>query len=512
MTSTSHDRKWRVFAPLGLFLGTLLLRLPLVGGPPFTDDGTYVCSAALSLDSSQGMQILPVHAYPSLLASVAAHSSTPFLPFRVADAFVAAGASVMLFLFLSRWAHAAAAFVAAASWSLADNLPLFAEAGFKNSITAATVVYLAALWFLTYRTAWAPFWAGLLIPAAVILREPFLPIVIVSLYLAFALHGMRGLLLHIGGLAVGGSVLLGWTWLYRGSPGVVLERYRDLAMVYEEMVRLGRDVRAERWTSLKQSARATMWLAPTALLGLGWLIAPGRDQRVAKGLAVLLFLPPLPEILGKLCVPYHWAQLLLGVAFLGAMGLNWLSSVMRSVGNRWVTIVTYCALAWLIGELDGRSVYQAYRDGLRLSREFAPVMVWGDWNHPAVARSAYLEQAKYIRDNTSPDDRVVVSGAYEVLYPLSGRLPPSAFTCDLTFMSCMRYPERRPELVEQLRQHPPRLVIETLRFPVELKDYWPDFDERYCLAKEFPLDESKHYGGHGARVWELIDRGGAGRE
>src|SRR5205823_5292322 len=124
------------------------------------------------------------------------------------------------------------------------------------------------------------------------------------------------------------------------------------------------------------------------------------------------------------------------------MGLHWLSAVDRSP-SRWLTIGGFAAVAWLVGELDGRSVYHAYRDGYRLSREFAPVMVWGRWDDPAVERSIYLEVAKYVRDQTTPDDRVVVSDGFFVILPLAGRFPPSEFTASLTFMSSMRYPERR---------------------------------------------------------------------
>ena len=252
------------------------------------------------------------------------------------------------------------------------------------------------------------------------------------------------------------------------------------------------------------AGKLTVWLFAPALLGLCWLLAPGRGARVAKGLALLLFMPPLYEIFAKPCTPYHWAQLVLAIAFLGAMGLHWLSSIDRSP-NRWLTIGGFAVVALpLRVNLTAVPLYRAYRDGFRRSREFAPVMVWGRWDDALVEKSLYLEVAKYIRDTTTADDRVVVSGLQFVLLPLSGRLPPSAATADLTVMSELGYPERRPDLMKMLRQHPPRLVYETLRLssPVPLTDFWPDFEQRYRLARTFPKNDRQHYG-MGARVWEL---------
>jgi hypothetical protein len=494
----------RFLAPLMIFLGTLCLRLIFVGGPPRSDEGIYAFNAEMVWRGARAFSMAPINLYPPLVRWVGMPPSTPLLAFRIADAFIAAGAAVMLFVFLSQWTESLIAFVIASAWSLASNQFVFIDAGFKNSIMAATLVYLGALTYLSSRSRLSPFWAGLLIPVAVFLREPFFPILIVSLCLTAALHGRRGIMIHVAGLGVAGFALLLWLYLFRGPPSEILGYYLgDMPKVYAAWPRLGTDTAQERWLNLRSAFKSTIWLLPPALLGVGWLLAPGRGERVAKWLALLLFLPPLYEIFAKLCLPYHWAQLLLGIAFLGAMGLRWLSSIDRSP-KRWLTIGGFAVVAWFAAELDGRATYRAYRDGFRRSREFAPVMVWGRWDDTLVERSLYLEVARYIRDMTTADDRIVVSGYHEILFPMSGRLPPSAATADLTIMSELGYPERRPDLMEMLRRHPPRLVYETFRFtsPVPLTDFWPDFERRYRLARTFPKDSRQDYG-FGARVWEL---------
>ncbi len=441
---TPRVLSWNLFAPLMILLGTLFLRLLLLGNPPFSDEGAYVFTADMVWRGERAFPVAPINFYPPLVRSLAMPSdATPYLQFRIVDAFVAGGAAVMMFVFLSRWTESWIAFAMASAWSVASNLPVFTNAGFRNSIMAATLAYLGALSLLSSRSRWAPFQAGLLIPLAVFLREAFFPVVVVSLALAAMLHGRRGLVIHIAGLSVAGGMLLLWLWLFRGPPAEILEYYRlDLPMFFAEAARLIPS--NNRWLSLREALEPTIWLLPPAFLGFGWLLFAGREQRVAKTLAVLLFLPPLYEIFAKLCIAYHWAQLLLGVVFLGAMGLHWLHMLDRSAG-RWLTIGGFAVAAWLAGELDRRAVFRAYREGYRLSREFAPVMVWGDWDDPSVNRSYYLTVANYLRQNTTPDDRIVVSGGGHPLLALSRRVPPSATAFDLTYMSAMRYADRRPE-------------------------------------------------------------------
>ena len=492
-----------LLAPLAVFLLTLFLRMLVVGGPPSNDEGYYAFNADLAWRGAGIYQISPINFYPPLIRWAGMPPETPFLHLRIADAFVAAGAAVMVFFFLSRWTESWVAFAMASGWSIASNLPLVVESGFRNSIMAATIAYLGALWFLSSQSRWSPFWAGLLIPLAVFMREAFFLVVIVSLYLAAMLHGRRGLMVHVAGLVTAGCALLLWLDLFRGPPLEILGYFRVEIPTYYDKLTRWREIDTERWAYLRTTLRFTMWLMPPAFLGVVWLLVPGRGERVAKGLAILLFLPPLYEIFTKYCLPYHWAQLFLGIAFLGAMGLHWLLSVCRSSNRGWLMIGGLAAVAWLVGELDARTLYRAYREGYRLSREFGPVMVWGRWDDASIERSRFLEMAKFIRDRTTSDDRIVASPFLHGLYPLSGRLPPSTSSADSFLMSVMRYPVRRPDVIEMLRQHPPRLVFENLRYPVEFTDFWPDFESRYRLARTFPEDLNKYTGNLQVRVWEL---------
>ncbi len=264
-----------LLAPLGVFLLTLFLRMLVVGGPPSNDEGYYAFNADLAWRGAGVYQISPINFYPPLVRWAGMPPETPFLYLRIADAFVAAGAAVMFYFFLLRWSDSPSAFAMASGWAIAWNFPFLIEAGFRNSIMAATFAYLGALRILSARSPWAPFWAGLLIPIAVFLREAFFPIVIVSFYLAVMLHGRRGLIVHVAGLATAGCALLLWLYLFRGPPSKSSGTTAwEIPMYHNAAVGGWRgDQCRAGWGYFRIVLRMTMWLMPPALLGIGWLLA-----------------------------------------------------------------------------------------------------------------------------------------------------------------------------------------------------------------------------------------------
>ena len=323
------------------FLLALMMRLSLIGGPPFTDEGVYAGAAYVGQHFGRPPANLPIALYPRLCSLTGLSSRVPYLQLRLTDALWASVAAGTVGLFLLRWVPVRVAVVFASLWVLAAGHPRFVDAGFKNAIWAALIPYLAALRIACGRGKWSPF--------AVVFRAR------------------------------------GWRGRLRVVHAVCL-----LAMV---------------------------------------------------GLARPSF--------------------------------------------------QYLCLAW------------------QQSRSYAPVMVLGRDDVAIKERSLYLSVARTVNQATRPDDRVVVSGFYLGLFPLSDRLPPSPDMMDLTFMEMTGRLSRDSDSVRRLRETPPAVVVETLRFPVPLRSFWTDFDGLYELIREFPTTEARHYGFFGARVWRL--RGLSGR-
>src|SRR5262249_54700090 len=155
---------------------------------------------------------------------------------------------------------------------------------------------------LSVRTRWSPFVAGVLIPAAPLLRESFLLVPIVSIYLATALRGRKGFREHVAGFFAGGILHLAWIIPMRGSPATILGYYRDRTIYLEKHWRID----FVPWHSVKSSLVTFLshssWFLIPACLGLICLM-PARVPRtrrfwVVAGLALLLPISHVFEIFG----------------------------------------------------------------------------------------------------------------------------------------------------------------------------------------------------------------------
>jgi hypothetical protein len=247
----------------------------------------------------------------------------------------------------------------------------------------------------------------------------------------------------------------------------------------------------------------TGWfLAAAAVWGLGGLALDRRTWRAwAAGAA--LAAPHVPEIVGKMCLPYHLAQLGGAVALVAAVGLG---ACGRAVCRGRRRPLGALVLAAGVAAMPARAepMRASYRSGWELSAAFGPVMVEGRWDaSPAVQASFYLSAADYLRRHSGPGDTVQVSGFYAVLYCLADRRPVNPALPDLTASTFARYQIYHPDLYADLRARPPTFVVETRRYALPLEWVWPDFGARYELVADFPNTLPIHYGSFGARVWKL---------
>jgi hypothetical protein len=102
----------------------------------------------------------------------------------------------------------------------------------------------------------------------------------------------------------------------------------------------------------------------------------------------------------------------------------------------------------------------------------------------------YLEVARYVRETTAPNDRVLVWGAYTPIYVMSDRLPASRFvafkrgcgrSAESPFADCWDSgPEMWPLLMRDLAATAPALILDTS--PANLGDDFAPYP-----IKDFPL-------------------------
>jgi hypothetical protein len=483
--------------------GHLAFRAAILGMPPYTDSGVYACMAYFVAEGESVVPNAPINLYPSLLSVVGCHPDAPLFRFRLADAVVCAMAAGITSLLLYRLGGFWPALLLGMGWSLAWLHPVIGNDGLKNPIVPAFGCLSGALLLFSHRNRWAILAGGALIPLMVLLREPLAVASLALLASSMVFQGRRGLAYATLGGSISGCLLLTWVWLFRGSPQRVLEYFGDVAVVFDTLYQPNWEAIARSWSGGK-SAMLSLWLC--GLLGGAAALARHRaaEWRLLL-IAGLLFVFPLPEILFKLPFPYHWMQAGLALAILSIAGLRACGRVSDARSHAAVPWWANAAVGLVLAGSFALN-YPAYQQSLRAARYFAPVMVHGDWDHPCVSQCFYLTLAKYIRENTESDQPILVSGWYYVLYPLSQRMPPDVRIFDLSIATLAKYPERRPEWIEQAKaKTPPAVVVETLRDlgpPPKYADFVRGYPENYALGLEVPTDTPIRYAHFGARVWK----------
>jgi hypothetical protein len=106
---------------------------------------------------------------------------------------------------------------------------------------------------------------------------------------------------------------------------------------------------------------------------------------------------------------------------------------------------------------------------IMLTAHYGALLSW--WRAPEVFYAAYpwphhLEQLggemgtiQYLRENSTPEDRVFVWGTQPVIYFLSRRHPPTRFISNLGLISLWGPPAWKQELLRDLRRAPPRFIV-----------------------------------------------------
>lgn len=479
----------------------IALRLSMIGGPPFTDAGTYQYNAWLAHEVSGSLPTAPINFWSWIAGLVGQPLDTPFVNTRILDAIVAgsaAGAFGWLLLGVVGWRTAG---ILASAWAIVSATPAFSDAGFKNPIDIAFLPLFLAMGLLIRRGG-SNLLAGSLVALACLLREAFAPAALLVPLLAWRLRGRRaGLACMLGG-AIGSAVGLLWMLLAGISPLQALEHLAAMSRNANELLKaIGSDPTQVRLDSLWRALDHAWGTLGFAFLGIALLFT--RPPRALAAVLVLA-LQPLPEIFGKFCTPYHWAQLIPAVLLFAAFGHRRLRAIGR-LGGRWPA-----AIPWVIVlALAAIGTSQLRRDleaGQYLHTIYRPAMLAGKWTEETTRGSRYLQIAYWLRQHAAPTDRLMVSGYGYVIYPLSRVRPASAEVSDLTFSRMTGQPKRHPEWIEALREAPPEFVLETLRWPEPMTVFWPDFESQYELAVEWNNDPQVHYGHFAARLWRLRDR------
>jgi len=413
-----------------VLVATVLPRLMVLGGLPTTDEGFYAYFAQLIHTNLAAGRGLPdagtLMIYPLMTSWVFGLSFNHMLLLRLVDLIVAAVASWLLCLVIEKECGSR---VGGALISLVFiftmNQPVFIQCGFKNSIFAAYIPLFIAMRLgqvstnVTYIAWWV---TGALAALAVLLRETFLPFLIICVLAILMAYGWRNCLrFTLGAVATVLFVIVAIS-ISRGGLNTLIDSYRYAAVVYASVtdqrmslfVANGALSAKEAMVALVFGGMATIVILVGAFTGK-YRVNPGRPVFWA-----CVALVPLLEPASKIGYPYNFAVCLPGLAGLAAFGWKHLMSCrVTSIETHFAAIaVVACVLSLFPKYVSLAGCWPATRNAMQSAGS-------GAWPAEAIEKSNFLMASEVIRKIAPPDGTLSVSGFMYTLYPLTGLLPPS---------------------------------------------------------------------------------------
>jgi len=494
-----------------ILVATVLPRLMVVGGLPTTDEGFYAYFAQLihaNLDAGRGLP----HAgtlmiYPLLVSWVFGLPANHMILLRLVDLFVAAVASWLLCRVIEKesGSHVAGALISLV-FLFIMNQPLFIQCGFKNSIFAAYVPLFLALrlgqdsMIGTYSAWWG---AGALTALAVLLRETFLPFLVVGALAVVMSYGWRACLRYALGATASALLVTAVILGARGGFVTLVDAYRDASVVYASVT----DQRVSLFVAngVLSAQEATVALVLGAMGTVAFFVTTF-THKCQTNLRRLMFwacaaMVPLLEPASKIGYPYNFAVCLPGLAGLAALGWkNTLNGRVSSSATRLAALaMVICVLSLFPKFISLTSQWPATHNALQSTFS-------GTWPSNAIEQSNYLLASEAIRKVVPPNSTLSISGFMYALYPLTGLLPPSN---DLNNLSaCLIKLDLNAERFKQaLLANPPDVLMTTTRTD------WPGANTLSKVVREsglyeqvgnIPVASSKSYGSFGGTVYRRI--------
>lgn len=269
-------------------------------------------------------------------------------------------------------------------------------------------------------------------------------------------------------------------------------------------------------------------IAAFALAGVAWLVVDRQAPRLPRAVALAwLSAALLGTAWGKRFMGHYFLQALPPACLLAGYGLSRAANPLRQTAWRQPRSFAVAALFLLVGvawyrsgDWPGRTWVESVR---RLRRE-------GSLNAHDSDRAWRIGQ--YLRDHTTPKERIFAWGFYPQAYLFSGRLPATAFPMcvfltgfspgdepdKVALQSDRRaYPEAWDRLRRDFERQPPTYIVDTAplgrgyiipydRFPISRYPWLAALVDRdYQLettigkVRLYRLRETQAHGGHGNR-------------
>ncbi|TXI38481.1 MAG: hypothetical protein E6Q51_01055 [Methylophilus methylotrophus] len=481
-----------------VIFATLIPRLLLVGAPPATDEGIYAFNAFMTHAYVSGNSLLPdvgsLSFYSTLLSWVFSFESNPFLSLRLLDAMFAACTGLLLFLLIEQESQDKKfALTLTIIAIITCNDPVFVQYGFKNSIHAALLPLLSAIFIARKEISSSFKWqyVGALTALAVLLREPFIIFAVLGAVIVRLHSGRRAFIAYILGGLIFSSIILSVIFLLRGGYSTLLGSYIELGKMYEAIAYQKQHLVHTSAILFFSNSVVIIFLAFISAITV--IITAFRQPKLLR-VAVfwgLITMAPLLEPILKNGYPYHFAVSLIGLTGFIACGYRIHKNSLKTCIWIWPFAIAISVFLLVPKFIKLGHIAKQYPPAELLTQKHF------SWPDSTIASSNYLliaEKIKQLSDHGMPT--MAISGSMLGLMPLANALP-SHYSLSHFSYALLADKHNGGDLRSKIYQCPPEYVVITTSSPFKdsfkLKFLISNIPE-YSQVAYLPRSERRHYG------------------
>ena len=509
--------RWSLFGESSVRLIIVLLgvgfpHLMVAGGLPSTDEGIYAYYAQIihsSLTLGHGLPDTgPLVLYPILLSWVFELSANHIIVLRLIDMIVAIFAGWLLFRIVETESRSrVGASLISLIFLFTISQPIFIQSGFKNSIFAAYIPLFLAV-RLAQRTSrvndntW--YLIGALAAVSVLLRETFLPFIIVGAFSVFFTQGWKMFLRYSCGAAVTGFAIMLTILTARGGIQTLIDSYREAGIFYASVANQRAPLFIANGIYSVKSSLVSLGVGAVSIITIIVISFLRRSPEVLGRFTfwIVVTLVPLLEPISKIGFPYHFAVCLPGLA--GISALAWRSAVMENPSKIKFKIATAAIATCTILLFPN---FILLTNNWASSQANLASIASSKWPNEAINQSNYLLAAETIRRVSPPNGTLSISGFMFALYPLTGLLPPTYEIAHLN-STFLKLGSNKDEFTAFLKSCAPDVLMTTTRNDLPGSEAITKIVEEsglYQAVEIIPIAPEKNYGTFGGIIFKKLE-------
>ena len=508
-----HLKNPNLIAVLLAILTTGFLRLQLMLAPPASDSGYYAFACQWFFNSiTQGVTIKDsqLYLYQFMTAWVYGLDINQIVLLRIIDCFVSIAASIVLFnVILKESGSKVFTVILMTSLLIILHDITYVLYGFRNSIWVAYLPLFTALlvWQNTSKEDKYSFYLiGGLVSFGILLREPFLPFFLIGGLVIHIGYGWRALFQYLIGSTMLVFSVLGFVLMFRGWD------LYNLIHIYILHIDFFGDF--GKWglsfTSGIFGLIQTSWFVCTlSLASIFYFIKLNfSDKRIVAMnryyFWILVAITPLIEPIFKIGYQYHYANCLIGLAGLGAMGWKYLSDhESKRIKRSALMVIGLISLFVIIPTVNNKVIKKQI---VSLPDVITALDNYDSFRYPHLIESnQYLTIADKLYSLTREDSTLAVSGLMQVLYPLTELLPP---TYELSWLRYLfiKLNFDQDKLIKVIEKQRPTIIVTTDWNPGDAEmSAIIDKIDLYEKIEVIPVNLKISYGWKSATIYRLKD-------